>query len=750
MMRTPPWLKPWLLLPAYAINGIGAALGIFCIQLVATFAVGPHAAPLIVSGAICASLADLPNTVPRTWHRVGAAALLSASAALLVDLLRGHPFALGAAVALVAFAAMMTLAWGARAGAVSFTPVLGMVFAMAVPPSGHPFEVAGWSACGALAYLGWALLAGTLCQRRYRTLALVQALRASAQLFHSRADVLRSADAGADAAESGAPLRAWISGEAVLADRLQAARDFLFAAGPTARSNREIAVLLRAIDLRDVLLASRLDADLLGADATARAIHDHIAASLDRVGDQLDRIAGRLQRGTGADELAPAPADRAGSTGDSARADPSGSLRDSLLADPTGAHRDPSGSDAAGSHTASSLQDIPMAAGDARARLFPSLLGRLQQLDAGVDRMHRLLQGAEEPLPLTRPQLQLFVAPEGWPLAALRPHWRADSLVLRHAVRMGLALGTAYYLALLLPWGSHPYWLVLSVAVVLRGKLGETLARRNARVVGTVVGCLIVVGLSHLPSTAALNGAFIVALGIAHSFTVQLYWVTATAASVMALLQSHRVDPAAGFAIGERVADTFLGALLAWCFSYVLPSWERRSVREAIGRVLRDLHSYASHSLQPASTNPVEERLARRRAYDALSALAAALQRSRVEPRGVRLPAAQIATLLDHGERLMAHLSIVRLTLARVKNEPVPWPPIDAALGQTAAALAVRLDARAPLASAVDAASGIDLELLPEQPAIEDVMPWLRRRLALMVHEAGRIQAVARSALAPG
>ena len=260
-----------------------------------------------------------------------------------------------------------------------------------------------------------------------------------------------------------------------------------------------------------------------------------------------------------------------------------------------------------------------------------------------------------------------------------------------------LALGTAYYLALSLPWGSHPYWLVLSVAVVLRGNLGETLARRNARVLGTVLGCLVVVGLRHLPSLAFVSLVFLAALATAHAFVAQRYWLTATAASVMALLQSHLVNPEAGFAIAERVADTFLGALLAWSFSYVLPSWERRGVAEAIARVLRDLHDYASHSLRAASGDPVEERLARRRAYDSLAALAAALRRSRVEPKGVRLPAREIATLLDHGERLMAHLSMVRLTLARLSADPTaPAAAIDAALADTAALLAERLALNAP------------------------------------------------------
>jgi uncharacterized membrane protein YccC len=698
-MRLPTPLRVWRLLPAYAINGIEVALGIAAIQLIALALAGPHVAALIVSGATSASIADVPNTVARNWRRVSFAAFLSALAALAVDLLRAHPLALGAAVAAVAFVGMMTLAWGARAGAVSFTPILSMIFSMAVPPGEHELATAGWSACGSFAFLAWSALATAACQRRYRALAVVAALRSAAALFRSRATVLAAAP-GADA--KAGPLKAWISGEAQLADRLQAARDLLFVAPATPRTCRDIAILLRLIDLRDVLLASRLDADQLGGDAVGRAMLERAAAA-------LRDVAGRLDRGA-----------------DHVRDDAAASAAPSPFA-----------VDAA-------FTDLALGAGDARARLVPSLANRLRRMLADLARIDRLLHGEMEALPLTRAQLRRFVTPDGWSARALWPHWRIDSLVLRHAVRMALALATAYYLALALPWGSHPYWLVLSVAVVLRGNLGETLARRNARVLGTVLGCLVVVALARLPSPLSLNTIFLLALGTAHAFVIQRYWLTATAASIMALLQSHLVNPGAGFAIAERVADTFLGALLAWSFSYVLPSWERRGVAEQVARVLRDLQAYASYSLHAATGDPVEERLARRQAYDSLAALAAALQRSRVEPKGVRLPARGIAILIDHGERLMAHLSMVRLTLARLADDPeAPWSRIEAALADAAAALAGQLDRATTTTSPPVDDEPESLALLPERPAAHDVMPWLSRRLRLMVVEAGRIREAA-------
>ena len=159
----------------------------------------------------------------------------------------------------------------------------------------------------------------------------------------------------------------------------------------------------------------------------------------------------------------------------------------------------------------------------------------------------------------------------------------------------------------------------------------------------------------------------------------------------MALLQSHLVDPAAGFAIAERIGDTFLGAALAWCFSYVLPSWERRSVPEAIRRVMRDLLDYATHSLRAGSGDAADERMARRNAYESLAALGAALQRSRVEPRGVRLPVSALPRLLDHGERFMAHLSLVRHSLARL-DDAAELARIESALAEALRDLAACLD----------------------------------------------------------
>lgn len=686
-------------LPAHVINGITVAVGIGLVSQLFAWLFNAHSAQLAMAGALYASLADRPATVARSWRAVLAAAALGWAATLLIDALKPWPLLLGLGIVLVVFVTNMTLAWGPRAGPASFAAVLAVVFTMGMPARVQPLQLAVWHVLGVLAYLAWALAMAALLQRRYRTLALASALRASASLLRSRAEMI-NIETTAARGEDGA-LRHLVRDEADLAEQLQAARDLMFAAPDTPRSRRETAMLLHAVELRDLLLASRLDLELLGADAVAREVRDGLARQLRCLADALDAAAESLQGG-----VVP--------IGDGTRA---------ALPTPT----------------------VP--AGDPRSRLMPVIADRIDHLADLVDRIHALLRGKEETLPLSRRELQRFVAPEGWPLAALKPHATLGSPVLRHALRSALALGSAYYIALALPWASHPQWLVLSVAVVLRGNLQQTLERRNVRVLGTVLGCVAVLLLLYLPSASLLYLVFLAAVGLAHGFSVAHYLVTASAATVMALLQPHLVDPAAGFPIVERLADTLLGAALAWAFSFVLPSWERRALPRVIVRALKALSGYAKLALAIDTDDTVAQRLARRQAYDSLGAVATSLGRGAAEPESVRPPEHEIALMLEHAQRLMAHLSMVRLVLAR-RDGVIERPEAREALARADAELALVLAPRGWVHVPEDEPSHRTLGRLPPEPPAHDPLPWLLRRLQATTHEGRVVSRAAGVALA--
>lgn len=684
-------------LTAAQLNGLTVALGVALVQALLSAVFGAEVALAAAGGAVCASLTDVPNPPQRVLRRLVPAALLGALVTLAVGLLRDSPPLMTALIALTAFVTLMTMAWGPRAGPLSFSGVLALVFAMAWEDPQTRLEAvqhAGWVLLGAALYALWARSTAWLLRRRYRDLAIAEAMRACARRLHSRA-----ARVAGEALAEGPSMRASIRDDVALADALQAARDQVFAARPSVQSRRQVDLVLGLIELRDLLLASRLDIPLLGEDAAGLAWRAALAITLRQLADALDGMAAAVGEGAICPTIS-APG-----------------WRDELAA---------------------RLAAVPAATDDARHHLLAALQARLGHMLDDVAQMAERIAGPDRAASLTPAQLQQFVSPEGWPLAALKAHWSLQSGVLRHALRGTLAFSSAYVLGLLLPWAAHPHWLVLSVAVVLRGNLEQTLARRNERIIGTVIGCLLVLVLAQVHSHALLALAFIAAVGTAHAYVNVRYRVAATAATLMALLQPLLLAPGSSPAVGERLADTVLGALLAWAFCFVLPAWERRSLGRLAVLLCGALARHAGNVLRwaPAPQQQLAQRLSRQQAYAALAALAAAGQRTRVEPEHVRVPDAHVEALLTHGYRLMALLGAVQTLLNR-RAERLDEVEASRALQQALQACVgtLRLEALAgqdPTLARLESSE----DDWPEHRADISLTPWLLRRLRLCEREA--------------
>ena len=791
-------------LPAHVLNGVAVSLGISLIQITLALTAGKLAALAAATGAICASLADLPLAPARTWRRVGMGALVGCASGLIVNLLRESGVTMGLTIVVLSFCSTMAWAWGPRAGPIAFIPILALIFTLAAPPpaSGTALLIhAGWTTVGALAYFSWAVLSSRVLQPRYRTLALAAALQALAALLRSRAALLSRTDAS----DGTPPLQEWIRSQVSLDERLQAARDLLFPAAGEPHTGPAIAVLLQAVEMRDTLLAGELDIELLGNDGPATQLRDRLRAHGQRVGDAVDAMAQALRdygmrvpasaaspldetdietgeaavphpgRATHDPQAATAPAAAAAASiaesaasaaatsplasvdADIAQSDAAkiGDAAAQAVAQPgpqVGPAADPAqvARDAAAAARAQTPARVPLfATTDPRYPLAVAFYGRARQMVAVLARMQAALRGEVTPLPLARDELQVFVSTEGWPWAALRAQLNTRSPTFRHAVRLSLALGSAYFIGLALPWASHPHWLVLSVAVVLRGNLEQTLSRRNDRVLGTMVGCLLVLVLAQFGASWLSTLAFLIAVGIAHSFTTARYLVTAAAASVMALMQAHMAAPDAhSFGVFERIADTIMGAALAWGFSYVWPWWERRGIAKLNDRVLKSLRNLTSEVMQlPDPTQPdLKLRLARREVYEAVGAIASAAQRTSAEPGRVQVPMYALAEMLTRCHVLMAQLLAVRLLLARrtAQFEGTDAPQVLAAACEQLQAALEPPKTAPPASSSPHAGAGVrsedvDHTAVPDALPDSAVLPWLRRRLTLATRAAKRV-----------
>lgn len=715
----------------YVLIGLSAAVGLFVISGAVHLVFGAFAAATAAIGVIVVVPPDQPAPRRGKFRQLLPSAVVGLPLFLAVQVLHDDPIRLGLLIVPASFFAFLGAAWGKRGIPVSISAMFAIIFSIAVPSHADvrsDIVTSLYFALGMASYVVYATLSNLALNERYRVLLVADTLFAIAALMRTEAGQFAPAAERMRAPVD--PIGRLIRDQAALADQMQGARDILLESPRTARRQQLAGMLLGLLDMRDHLLACELDLERLVA-------HPGPAHALTAMRETLYALATEIERL--ADCLL---------TGRRARLFRSHRPRLATLQWPGGERAD--------------------ADGPSPAILARGIADRIGHIDDETLRLIALARGDADPdLAVVRAAWQMFVSPTTWSWRPFASLWRWDAPPLRHAIRAALAIATAYAIALALPWGTHPYWILLTITVVLRGSLAQTIERRNSRVVGTLLGSLVAGLLLWLePPAIALLLAVTAAQGIAHAFAIRRYLITAVAATVLALVQAHLLaaDVSPVFEAFERIADTVIGVAIAWAFSYVLPSWERTQIPVLVRRALQ---AHARHArlalglgqLQAVDNQPeLEWRLARREAYDSLSALVQATQRSLSEPRAVRPPLEPLGKLLAHSYQLLAQLTAAKtmLLLRRGRLDAIELVrPLKAAADAIGSALvdddarpgaaSSAADRRTPGAAARDPNAAEPLAL--PDPFQHDLSPWLLRRLRLATALAVDVRVDARQVL---
>jgi uncharacterized membrane protein YccC len=298
--------------------------------------------------------------------------------------------------------------------------------------------------------------------------------------------------------------------------------------------------------------------------------------------------------------------------------------------------------------------------------------------------------------------LAAFIPKRNYALTALAPHLSRESPVLRFAARLALAMMAGALAAQSLGDDRHGNWVLLTIAVVMRAGYGLTRQRRDDRVIGTLIGCVLAAGsVAYLPVGAlvAIQG---LTVAVTHSFARLSYRISSTAASVTALVSLHLAQPWIAAPILLRLADTLIGAAIAHLFNYFWPRWEFFEAPRLASRLQAQLAAFAVAALR-SDVSEHDYRLARKNVIEAMAALSDSAGRMSIEPMTARKGLDEMADLLIAAYSFVAQLSAARL--GAQTGAPLPDPAIcdwlqGLLVGQSGA-LAVAADApSAPLAAA--------------------------------------------------
>ncbi len=619
----------------HILNGVAVAVSVLAVGLAAVALFGFARGMAAALGALCVSIADASTPfsaklriLPLAWACATVAAVATAFAG-------GTPLVEGAVVILTGFAAGLLIALGRWAISLSVLTLISMVFTLGAPAAtlAGRLDYAAMAAFGGGLYIPVALALTRVSDASGRRITLAEVLREFASFLRRVAGFYRR-----DADEGEVCLKV-VEQQASFADHLQTARGLIISAADRAEATRLIAALAAVLDAFDGMVSTLADHSplrLAQGSGAGVSLAAQMNLLLRETAHDLDALALELVvRG----ESLTFP-DRA------AELD---RFSQTIAALEARGGADP---------------QVLRAARLTRARVGMALskLAGLPALVASGEAAAKALTGVD--MRAFAPSLRISPG-------SIRRALRLSSPVFRHAARLSLALGCGYALTETVPGLKHGNWILLTIAVIMRASYAATRQRRDQRLVGTLLGCGAAGALLWTGSTGVLLAVQILAIAVAHAYVKIDYRLTSFAASVMALLGLHLLDPAQAPLVGARLVDTVIGAGVAFLFAFLLPEWERQSAPALATGFLRALGVYADRALR-WDVSEQDYRLARKDLMEAFSALGESAARMRADPRSQREIWPHYSAVIAAAYVAAAQIVTVRLMIRQRRDELDP------------------------------------------------------------------------------
>ena len=684
---------------AHIENGLSVAIGVGLTGVTLGVGLGLPAAVAAGSAALCVSISDRTDPLRQKGWIMGLAFLATIFFTALSSFARFSTPAFIAATVFTGLWAGLISAYGRWVLSLAMTGVLAFVLAM-----GQNFADASDAAdhlvltvCGALGYTTYSMAVAWLFDDRSRRLLLAEAMHAFAAYLRAKA-ALYNPDVTGPAA-----FRALIDAHATLADRLQAARDSLFARRKYRMQLKRIDTLIALLDAFETVLSSDADIELLRSEPH-RDLMWRLNAFVIQMADEVERLTLALRARHGH----PSPVNH----GEEVR-----QLEDAMEQVRTASPANPA------------------------IQAYISTANKLILANGYLATLAGALESTTPPSDLARQlNLDLFrqSAPRGLGLLFDQFRWRAPAL--RYAIRLSLAMVAGLGLTLLFNRFDHANWVLLTLALIMRANYSVTRRRRWDRITGTLIGCALAVTFINTLPAPVLLLFIVLAVGVSHAYGLVAYRITAVGASISSLLLLHFVAPLAHPQFFERIVDTLIGAGLSWAFSYLLPSWEREDLPRTVGTLLEADAGFADAALRRAQINQ-SYRLARKKAVDAVAQLSGAIRRLADEPNVNRRALAALVELLGANYLLASDLSSMPV-LVKLRADELDGKAADAAITETRERVVAMLKPGGPEPIALS---------LPQRDSmagmhVNAAMEVLARRLGHIEHSA---QKVARLAARP-
>lgn len=232
---------------------------------------------------------------------------------------------------------------------------------------------------------------------------------------------------------------------------------------------------------------------------------------------------------------------------------------------------------------------------------------------------------------------KLFIATQDYNPYILLRNLSFDSTIFKHSLRLSVTLMAGYALTMLFNQQST-YWVLLTIIVIMRPGYGLTKTRSKDRIIGTLIGGLLALGVVFLIKNPLIYGALgVVTLIFSLAMVQKNYRASATFVTLSVVFIYAIMRPDILAVIQFRVIDTLLGAGFSFiAILWLWPAWGYAEIKEDIANSVKAnqifLNEIALFYVNKGKV-PLSYKFSRKQAFLETSNLNSAFQEMAQEPK---------------------------------------------------------------------------------------------------------------------
>tara|TARA_R110001583_G_scaffold145096_1_gene297070 strand:+ start:2626 stop:4857 length:2232 start_codon:yes stop_codon:yes gene_type:complete len=269
-----------------------------------------------------------------------------------------------------------------------------------------------------------------------------------------------------------------------------------------------------------------------------------------------------------------------------------------------------------------------------------------------------------------------FITPQDYDLKKLKENFSFKSPIFKHSFRLAIIVLIGFLVGSFFSM-QNPYWILLTIIVIMRPSYGLTKQRSKQRVIGTLVGAAIATGVILLTQNIVVYIVIsVISLPIAFSILQSNYRNAAVFITLHIVFVYAILEPDILLVIKFRVLDTLIGATLAFGANYFLwPAWQ-----------FQNIHTFFSTSIQ-SNRNYLEQihkfyhekgevstvfKLSRKDAFLNIGNLNAAFQRMNQDPKSKQKELSTIYEIITNSNTFLSSLASLGMFIRNNKTTKVP------------------------------------------------------------------------------